>query len=309
MKKMPEQSVSDEEESFSGDSYRSDDDENEMDLGASATESDMDDDDDDEGGDSQDGSEFSGDEEDAAPTKSRAELIEEKLHRKYEQLKGTRLYVRFLEKLPLDDQEFNAKVKALHPLISKAGKPRQKHARFCHVEFKTQEHRDKALEDIRAKVEKGAAPFKGLFVSVPKTDSEEFVNELVARKQQSLEKRKTKALTKRATKHVGLKKNFTSSVIITNLPKTASLAQVRELFENAVDIQLKPGKGKFRDYSAATVTLPTTFEARKALKSNLSIAGSKLQLRFNTQHQKRRRLNKNQKQKAGKKTMKAVGDD
>ncbi|XP_034110281.1 nucleolin [Drosophila albomicans] len=306
MKKVTEETISDEEESITDNSDASDDEENEVDLGASATESDEDEDvdddvnDDGDGGDSDEGSELSDEGEETTARKTRAEIIEEQIHSKYQQRKGTRLYVRFLHKLPLDEQEFNSKVKALHPLISKASKPRQKHARFCLVEFQTQQDRDTALQDITASIKNNKAGFEGLFVSLPKTDSDEFVNELVVRKQQSFEKRKTKALTKRATKQVSRKSKFTSSVLITNLPKTASVAQVRQLFENAVDIQLKPGKGRFRDYSAATVTLPSTFEARNALKKELSMAGTKLQLRFNTQQQKKRRPNKNQKRGAGK---------
>jgi len=257
---------SDEEELQAEDSEEEDSDGSELDLDASATESDEDDDED----------------EDAKPEpKSRAEIIDQKIHTKYEQLKGTRLYVRFPQKLPLDVDEFNAMVKALHPLVLKSTKPRQKHARFCLVDFKTKEDRDKAYEDIKASIDKDK--YKGIFVSLPKTDSDDFVNELVNRKQTSVENKRTKALMKRATKKVLSKGNFTSSVVITNLPKTSSVAQVRQLFPEAVDIQIRPGKGKFRDSSAATVTLPTTHDARKVIKQKLSLAGTPLILRFNTQ--------------------------
>ncbi|EDV95874.1 nucleolin [Drosophila grimshawi] len=290
MKKRPEETIIDEEESMEEEGEDGSDDESEMDLAASATESDTDD-------DADDSDEAQSEtEETESRTKTRVELIEEQIHSKYEQLRGTRLYVRFPKKLPLDEQEFETKVKSLHPLISKATKPRQKHARFCLVDFKSKEDRDAALEDMRKSIETDDA-FKGFFVSLPKTDSDDFVNELVARKQQSIEKRKTKSLLKRASKQVNRKDNFTSSVVITNLPKTASLAQVRQLFENAVDIQIKPGRGKFRDFSAATVTLPTTFEARGALKKDLNLGGSKLTLRFNTQ-QKKRRPRKNERKRS-----------
>ncbi|XP_037719492.1 nucleolin [Drosophila subpulchrella] len=289
MKKKQVESASEEEELLSGDSEASDEEElqaedsdeeelqaedseeensdgSELELDASATESDEDDDED----------------EDAKPEpKSRAEIIDQKIHTKYEQLKGTRLYVRFPQKLPLDVDEFNAKVKALHPLVLKSTKPRQKHARFCLVDFKTKEDRDKAYEDIKTSIDKDK--YKGIFVSLPKTDSDDFVNELVNRKQTSVENKRTKALMKRATKKVLSKGNFTSSVVITNLPKTSSVAQVRQLFPEAVDIQIRPGKGKFRDSSAATVTLPTTHDARKVIKQKLSLAGTPLILRFNTQ--------------------------
>lgn len=278
MKKKLEETSSDEEGSVANDSENED----ELDLAGSATESDEDDVDEDEST--------------VSKKKTKAELIEEQIHSKYEQLKGTRLYVRFPHKLPLDDQEFAAKVKSLHPLITKAAKPRQKHARFCLVEFKSKEDRDTALEAIKVSIESDAA-YKGIFISLPKTDSDEFVNELVARKQQSLEKKKSKNLLKRASKQVQRKEIFTSSVVITNLPKTTSVAQVRKLFETAVDIQIKPGKGKYRDSSAATVTLPTTMDARNAVKRELSIGGTKLNLRFHTQQQKKR-TGKNLKRKA-----------
>lgn len=288
MTKKTEKPVKDEEESNAEESTESDnesdveesdEEDSELDLAASATESDEEDED-------------SEAEELETPTKTKAELIEEQICNKYEQLKGTRLYVRFPAKLPLDEKEFDSKVKSLHPLISKALKPRQKHARFCLVEFKSKDDRDKALKSIKASIEKDSA-FKGIYVSLPKTDSEDFVNELVARKQQSLEKKKTKSLLKRASKQVKLKNKFTSSVVITNLPKTTSVAQVRKLFENAVDIQIKPGKGKFREFGAATVTLPTTFDARNALKQNLSIGSTKLVLRFNTQQKRKSNKKKN----------------
>ncbi|XP_017080941.1 nucleolin [Drosophila eugracilis] len=292
MKKKQVESASEEEELLTGDSEASEEEElqeedsdkeelqaddsedeefdgSELDLDASSTESDDD------------------DEDEVKPEpKSRAEIIDHQIHTKYEQLKGTRLYVRFPQKLPLDLEEFNAKVKALHPLVLKSTKPRQKHARFCLVDFKSKEDRDQGFKDIKASIEKDEK-YKGIFVSLPKTDSDDFVNELVSRKQTSVEKKRTKTLMKRATKKVLAKGNFTSSVVITNLPKTSSVAQVRQLFQEAVDIQIRPGKGKFRDYSAATVTLPTTHDARKVIKQKFSLAGTPLQLRFNTQKKKR----------------------
>ncbi|EDX09898.1 nucleolin [Drosophila simulans] len=275
---------SDEEQLQAEDSEDEDSDGSELDLDASDTESDEDD----------------GEEEDTIKPqpKSRAEIIDENIHTKYEQLKGTRLYVRFPQKLPLDVEEFNAKVKALHPLVLKSTKPRQKHARFCLVNFKSKEDRDQAFKDIKDSI-KTDEKHKGLFVSLPKTDSDDFVNELVTRKQTSIVNKRTKALMKRATKKVLTKGTFTSSVVITNLPKTSSLAQVRQLFnDQAVDIQIRPGKGKFREYSTATVTLPTTHDARKAIKEKLSLAGTPLVLRFNTQ---KKRSSKNKlKQKAEK---------
>ncbi|KAH8270083.1 hypothetical protein KR018_003725 [Drosophila ironensis] len=260
------------------------------DLAASSTESDDDDDDDDDEDDEE--------EEEAAP-KSRAELIDEKIHAKYEQLKGTRLFVRFPQKLPEDVEEFNKNVKALHPLVVKSTKPRQKHARFCLVDFQTPEDRDQAFKDIKKSVETDPK-FKGLFVSLPKTDSDDFVNDLVTKKQKSVENKRAKSAMKRAAKKGQRKGTFTSSVVITNLPKTSSVAQVRQLFGDVVDIQMRPGKGKYREFTAATVTLPTTHDARKAIKQKLSLAGTELNLRFNTKPKRNPKQKLTQKQKSEK---------
>ncbi|XP_068142639.1 nucleolin [Drosophila tropicalis] len=257
-------------------------DEDDLDLAASSTDSDTDEDeadtDDDDDDDDDENQEIS-----KPKAKTKAEIINEQIHNKYDQLKGTRLFLRFPKKLPLDETEFVKKVKSLHKLIAKPIKPRQKHARFCLVDFKSQEDRDAALADIKADIAKGNDDFKGIFVSLPKTESQEFVNDLVARKTLSLENKKTKSLMKRAAKKVekGGKDNFTSTLVICNLPKTSSVAQVRQLFENAVDIQIKPGKGKFRDFNAASVTMPTTYDARKVIKQSFSLGGTKLLLRFN----------------------------
>ncbi|XP_017088337.2 nucleolin [Drosophila bipectinata] len=258
--------------------------EDELDLGASSTESDEDSDEESP--------------EDEAP-KSKEEQINEKIHAKYEQLKGTRLYVCFPQKLPLDVEEFNAKVKALHPLVVKSTKPRQKHARFCLVNFGSPENRDKAYEDIKSSIQNDPK-FKGLFVSLPKTESDDFVNELVTKKQLSQEKKRTKSRMKRATKLLKKKGTFTTSIVITNLPKTSSVAQVRQLFADAVDIQIRPGKGKFREFSAATVTLPTSHDARLAIKKKLSLSGTELILRFNTANKRKPKDKLKQKADKGK---------
>ncbi|EDW76933.1 uncharacterized protein Dwil_GK13495 [Drosophila willistoni] len=275
-----------------------DEEEDELDLAASSTDSDTDEDIEEDDADTDDDDDEN---QEKSKPKTKAEIIDEQLHNKYDQIKGTRLFLRFPKKLPLDETEFVKKVKSLHQLIAKPIKPRQKHARFCLVDFKSQEDRDAALADIKKDIAKGKDDFKGIFVSLPKTESHEFINDLVARKTLSLENKKTKSLMKRAAKKVekGGKDNFTSTLVICNLPKTSSVAQVRQLFENAVDIQIKSGKGKFRDFNAASVTMPTTYDARKVIKQPFSLSGTKLLLRFNNRknNSKNKKNKKTQKQK------------
>ncbi|XP_039966752.1 nucleolin [Bactrocera tryoni] len=248
-----------------------DDEQEEPDLDASDTESDEGDEDEEM--------------EHESPKKlSLEQKVAEDITKKYAERQGKQLYIRFPHKLPEDDDEFQEAAKALSPLILKAHKPRQKHARFCLVDFGSREDRDTALKAIKAAAKKGGTK---VVVSIPRTESDEFVQELVKRKVNTLEKKKAKARLRRASKLALRSKNFTSSIVITNLPQSASAGEVRRLFPNAVDVHIKPRKGKLIASSIATITLPSTMEARAAMKKKQSLGGTELIIRFDTQKAKK----------------------
>uniref|UniRef100_A0A0A1WG05 Nucleolin n=1 Tax=Zeugodacus cucurbitae TaxID=28588 RepID=A0A0A1WG05_ZEUCU len=230
-----------------------------------------------------------GDEDDESDNESpKKQTLEEKvtedITKKYAERQGKQLYIRFPHKLPEDDEDFQKVTKALSPLILKAHKPRQKHARFCLIDFGSREERDTALKAIKAASKTGGPK---VVVSIPRTESDEFVQELVQRKVNTLEKKKAKSRLRRASKLALRSKNFTSSVVITNLPQSASTAEVRKLFPNAVDVHIKPRKGKLVNSSIATITLPSTMEARAAMKKKRSLGGTELIVRFDTQKVKK----------------------
>lgn len=257
-------SSSDSEE-FEREMQTDDEEQGEPDLDASDTESDEDDDD---------------KLDNESPKKlSLEERVAEEITKKYAARQGKQLYIRFPHKLPEDDDEFQKAVNALSPLILKAHKPRQKYARFCLVDFSSREDRDTALKAIKANTKTGGTK---VVVSIPRTESDEFVQQLVQRKVNTLEKKKTKARLRRASKLALRSKNFTSSIVITNLPQSASAAEVRRLFPNAVDVHIKPRKGKLIASSIATITLPSTMEARAAMKKKRSLGGTELIVRFDT---------------------------
>ncbi|XP_067646630.1 DNA ligase 1 [Eurosta solidaginis] len=220
--------------------------------------------------------------------KSLREKVAEQLQKKYSERQGKQLHIRFPHKLPEDEDEFQSKVKALSSLIVNAHKPRQKHARFCLVDFNSSKERDMALQTIKASAKSSETK---IIASIPRTESLEFIDELVQRKVNALEKKKAKAQLRRASKLALRAKNFTSSIVITNLPQSASVSEVRRLFPTAVDVQIKPSKHRLLTSSIAAITLPTTLEARAAVKKEHSLGGTKLIIRFDNHQRKKFRRN------------------
>ncbi|XP_004525316.1 uncharacterized protein LOC101462876 [Ceratitis capitata] len=219
-----------------------------------------------------------------AKKKSLEDRVAEDITKKYSERQGKQLYIRFPHKLPEDEDDFQKEVKALSPLITKGHKPRQKYARFCLIDFDSRDDRDTALKAIKTAAKNGGTK---VVVSIPRTENAEFVQELVQRKVNTLEKKKAKARLRRASKLALRSKNFSSSIVITNLPQSASVGEVRRLYPSAVDVQIKPRKGKLVAASIATITLPSTLEARAAVKKKQSLGGTELIVRFDTHHMKK----------------------
>ncbi|KAM7356490.1 uncharacterized protein ACRADG_002200 [Cochliomyia hominivorax] len=280
-----------EEESVTDEGAQEADEDNEA-LDASATESDENDSD-------NETNEEDGD-EDVKPEISRSEKIKDSILQRYQERHGKQLYIRFPHKIPETQEELEERVKELTTLAVKVHKPRQKHVRFCLVDFSTKDDRDTVLKQLKKSIKKGE--LQKYAVSIPRTESSEFVSELAERKLKSIENKKAKLRLKKESKKSLLGNSFTSSVIVLNLPKSASLLQVRELFPNAVDINIKPGKGKLsKDKSIAAITMPSTIEARNVIKKKLSLGGNQLIIKFDNQKLKKKL--KNKKNKHSKKIM------
>ncbi|XP_075162594.1 uncharacterized protein LOC142235213 [Haematobia irritans] len=222
-------------------------------------------------------SDTSSDEEDEP--RSKDDIIRENVLQRYEDRKGKQLFIRFPQKLPESADDLDKLASQLSPLIRKVHKPRQKHARFCLVDFDSKEDRDAAFKALRESIQNGQ--LEKYAVNIPRTENNEYVKELAERKVKSIENKKAKARLKKASKKALHQKIFTSTVVVLNLPKTASVMEIRQLFPNAVDIQIKSGKGKLnRDKSVASVTLPSTMEARMAVKQKVALSGNELIVKF-----------------------------
>lgn len=260
------------------------DEESGLDLAASATDSDENDVDDDE----EDLEEL---QEDIKPKPSKAERIRNELVQKYQERQGKQLYIRFPHKVAETEEALEKEVKELTPLVVKVHKPRQKHARFCLADFATNEDRDTAFKQLKKAFSKG--DLAKYVVSIPKTESQELVSELAERKIKSIENKKAKNRLKKASKKALTENHFTSTVIVLNLPKTVTAVEIRELFPNAVDIQIKSGKGKMnKEKSIAAINLPTTMDARNAIKKQLSLGGNQLTIKFDNQKMGRNKKRK-----------------
>lgn len=219
--------------------------------------------------------------------KTRADIVKENVLQRYEERKGKQLFIRFPPKTA-NSEDLEEMAKKLSPLITNVHTPRQNYVRFCLVDFNSKEDRDATLKALRESIQKGDLPKYG--VNIPRTESEAYVNELVERKIKSIENKKAKARLRKASKKALIKKIFTSTVVVLNLPKHASLIQIRELFPNAVDIQIKTGKGKMnKDTSIASITLPSTMEARTAVKQKLSLGGNQLIVKFDNHDLKKKK--------------------
>ena len=211
------------------------------------------------------------------------EKTTQNLIKKYNERRGRQIFVRFPKKLPAEENEFQQKAKALSDLVVRAHKPRQKHARFCLIDFNSKQDRDLALKSIRNEILKKNENFEGIFVSIPRTESEKFVQELVDKKLKSLEVKRSKMRLKREIKKA-LLSNVTSSIVVRNLPKSTSVADIRQLFPNAVDIHVKPNLrlNKTSGACVASITLPSVAEARTTVKQSLSLGGRELSIGFDT---------------------------
>ncbi|XP_037949206.1 uncharacterized protein LOC119680456 [Teleopsis dalmanni] len=205
---------------------------------------------------------------------TKEELAATKILDKYTERQGKQLFILFPQKLPLDEKELQEKGRMLSPLVINVHRPRQKYARFCLVDFESKDDRDKALKNINSAIKKDAK-FKGIVAKLPRTEDDNFVKNMVERKIKSIESKRAKIRLKRANKQPK-NKIYTSSIIITNLPKSSSLIEVRKLFPNAVDIQVKPSRDKMIDTSIATVTLTSTQEASAAIKKKLTLSVSNI---------------------------------
>lgn len=197
----------------------------------------------------------------------------EDLVSKFLEINGKRLYVRFPNKLPESVEELTKELKSHCALVQTVIKPRQKYARHCMVEFLNNADREKALKVLSAVKVDG----KDLVVKHPTMeDKGQIEGALEKQSQKKQEKRKKSKLRKMAKKQAAL---VTSTLFITNIPPTATVADLKEHFPNAIDIKVKHNKDS-QETAKASVTLQTPEDATKARKLKIAIDDKELHIKF-----------------------------
>ncbi|KAL5290988.1 hypothetical protein ACFFRR_010411 [Megaselia abdita] len=255
-------------------------------------------DDDDEEGEEDDEEDSDSDDEDnpLAPKKIPFNTpkveIKEDLVSKFMDMNGKRLYIRFPSKLPDNEQELLKQLKSYCGLIKTVIKPRQKHARFCMVEFDSKDDREKGLKKLSTVKVEG----KNLVVKMPTMEDKTQIETALEKQENKKKEKKMKQRLRRLAKKEAA--SITSTLFVANIPPTATVADLKEHFPNAIDIKVKHNKNN-QETAKGSVTLPTPEDATKARKLKIKIDENELLIKFDVSGKKgswRAKQNKKYKQ-------------
>lgn len=185
------------------------------------------------------------------------------------------LYVRSAAWLKDRDNAVNL-LKEIEPRIQNVRHPRQKSADYCFIDFATAVERDEAYESMK---NHSKLTVKPVIKDVP--------SKLNKRKTKIAEKREAKKETRKLLAKI--KKNEkqnsnaekTNQLIITNLPKQTTVAELKEHFSTSVKINLKM-KNKIQKFNTAIIMFPSPSDAIAASKESVLLHGQKVNAILNT---------------------------
>lgn len=155
--------------------------------------------------------------------------------------------------------------------------PRQKSADYCFIDFASAAERDTCYDQLKNNSEVNV---KHITKDQPKL--------LDKRKKQISEKREAKMEARRLLAKIQKNQKQheksiekTNEIIITNLPVQTTAVEVKQLFENAVKINMKLRK-KFKKNNSAIITFGSTQDAFSASKQKLKLHDQQLNILLNT---------------------------
>lgn len=215
------------------------------------------------------------------------------------------LYVRGAKWIKDRDNAFD-RLKELNTKIIAARHPRQKHVDYCFIDFASASDRDQALEELKACKEIQVKP---ITKDVPKLVSKH-VQKVAERREAKKESRKILREIKLAEKRKAKKANdLTNQILITNLPVETTTSELKEQFEDVVDVNMKLAK-KQRKYNSAILTFATPQEASQAAEKVIEMHGRKLNIILNSNKFfiKQKKLNKRKQSKAAKEAATETGE-
>lgn len=225
--------------------------------------------------------------------KERKEIMQSVLKR-YEDRNGKQLYLRFPTILPKEPNKLLQSVREISPLVVKVHVARQNSAKFCMIDFETNKERNQALKELRTKIKQGQlAKYQ---VHLPCTENAHFLTKIAERKVQSVLRRRMKYQLRKMMKKDKERKlkggERSCALRVEGLPRHITVMQLRNLFPNAIDIQMRNSKYVNRTRGqVAAITFPNPGQTVAAYKEEHILDNVKLRKTFITDSFKKRKNN------------------
>lgn len=202
------------------------------------------------------------------------------------------LYVRGAAWIKDRDNAAN-RLKEIEPRIQDVRHPRQKSADYCFIDFACAADREQSYEKLKSHPE---VEVKRVTKDVPRL--------LEKRQQKIAEKRAAKRETKKLIREIKKKEKAkakqaekTNQIVILNVPKQVTRADLKQQYPNAIKIILREANKKKGKRSPAIITFANTRDAYAASQEeSINLHGIKINVRLNTNKEFKR----NAKSKAAK---------
>lgn len=188
------------------------------------------------------------------------------------------LYVRGAAWIKDRDNAAN-RLKEIEPKIQDVRHPRQKSADYCFIDFESALDRDQSYAKLKTHNE---IKVKAVTTDVPRL--------LEKRRQKTAEKREAKLETKKLIKEIKKKDKpnakpveRTNQIVIVNLPKQVTRADLKQQYPTAIKIVLREMNKKKAKKSTAIITFSNTQDAYAASQEeSINLHGIKINVRLNT---------------------------
>lgn len=193
------------------------------------------------------------------------EDVTKKIISRYEHKRGKQLYIRAPKCLPKNQTELlRLMQKELSPSIVNVHVARQKSAKFCLVDFESNEERNDALKDIKSNIKSGK--LAKYLIRIPRTENPEFLNKIAEKKIENVVKRRMKSKLRQLMKKNALRPQSQKTCVlrIGQLPRNYTTMQISRMFPDAIDINLQVK----HPFMVAALTFPTPKHALAAYKED-----------------------------------------
>lgn len=159
------------------------------------------------------------------------------------------------------------------PKIKTIRHPRQKSADYCFLDFATVEDRDQSYEEMKNN--------KAITVKTVTKDNPELLEK---RKNKIVEKREAKVLARkmliRYKTNKTQEKEMTNQIIIAKIPAATTASELKNHFQDAVDINMKVAMNR-KKFTSAIVTFAAPIDAKIASQKKITVYGEDLIVRLN----------------------------